>query len=76
MLTTPEEDDEEEHFVDVSDEDEDEEKEKTDEDAAKMKPTKSNNLYDGRKRDPRFSNADASCLWELVSCEFICRHHL
>lgn len=23
--------------------------------------------YDGRKRDPEFSNADKSCLWELVS---------
>lgn len=24
-------------------------------------------LYDGRKRDPEHSNADKSCLWELVS---------
>jgi ribosome biogenesis protein MAK21 len=23
--------------------------------------------YDGRKRDPEHSNADKSCLWELVS---------
>jgi ribosome biogenesis protein MAK21 len=25
------------------------------------------NGYDGRKRDPEYSNADRSCLWELVS---------
>jgi ribosome biogenesis protein MAK21 len=24
--------------------------------------------YDGRKRDPEHSNAEKSCLWELVSC--------
>jgi ribosome biogenesis protein MAK21 len=24
-------------------------------------------VYDGRKRDPEHSNADKSCLWELVS---------
>jgi ribosome biogenesis protein MAK21 len=24
--------------------------------------------YDGRKRDPEYSNAQRSCLWELVSC--------
>ena len=23
--------------------------------------------YDGKKRDPEFSNAENSCLWELVS---------
>lgn len=31
-------------------------------------------VYDGRKRDPEYSNADKSCLWETVSrshCEFI-----
>jgi ribosome biogenesis protein MAK21 len=26
--------------------------------------------YDGSKRDPRFSNADRSCLWELVRLFF------
>ena len=25
-------------------------------------------VYDGRKRDPEYSNAQTSCLWELVSC--------
>lgn len=24
--------------------------------------------YDGRKRDPEYSNANRSCLWEVVSC--------
>jgi ribosome biogenesis protein MAK21 len=28
---------------------------------------KSDSKYDPRKRDPQFSNADKSCLWELVS---------
>jgi ribosome biogenesis protein MAK21 len=28
---------------------------------------KRENFYDGRKRDPEHSNADKSCLWELVS---------
>lgn len=34
-----------------------------------------NNLslgYDARKRDPQFSNAERSCLWELVSLYDIC----
>ena len=25
-------------------------------------------IYDGRKRDPRYSNADRTCLWEMVGC--------
>lgn len=53
MLNTPEEDDEEEHFVDEPEEGEN-------------KPVKKVLEYDGRKRDPRFSNAEKSCLWELV----------
>ena len=28
-------------------------------------------VYDGRKRDPEHSNAEKSCLWELVSQSFI-----
>ena len=27
--------------------------------------------YDGRKRDPEHSNADKSCLWELVSSNYV-----
>lgn len=31
------------------------------------KPERAAESYDGRKRDPEHSNADKSCLWELVS---------
>ncbi|KAI8065907.1 CBF/Mak21 family-domain-containing protein [Gongronella butleri] len=58
MLTTPEENDDE-QFVDApDDEDQDESK------PAAALPTMT--LYDGRKRDPRFSHAEHSCLWELL----------
>ncbi|RPB25876.1 CBF-domain-containing protein [Terfezia boudieri ATCC MYA-4762] len=73
MLDTPEarEDDEEEAFRDVPDEDDDVDKAKRvalekamkeAEDRAK----KLRDLYDGRKRDPEFANADKSCLWEII----------
>lgn len=53
MLKTPEEEeDEEEHYVDEPE---------------KMETKKKVDAYDGRKRDPRFSNAEKSCLWELVN---------
>ncbi|KAI1505336.1 CBF/Mak21 family-domain-containing protein [Biscogniauxia marginata] len=29
-------------------------------------PTKIDGMYDGRKRDPEYSNAHRSCLWELI----------
>ncbi|KAI8983765.1 CBF/Mak21 family-domain-containing protein [Pilobolus umbonatus] len=57
MLNTPEEDDEDEHFVDAPEEGEEE---------VKVEVEKKRVEYDGRKRDPRFSNADKSCLWELI----------
>ena len=59
------EDDEEEIFRDVPDEDE-----KQDEPAPQSKPQNPTNGYDSRKRDPEHSNADKSCLWELVSALF------
>ncbi|KAL0073542.1 hypothetical protein F4703DRAFT_1897086 [Phycomyces blakesleeanus] len=70
MLTSPEDDDEEEHFVDMPDEDE-EEGENEEKKSETKTETKETTLdmsaqYDGRKRDPRFSNAEKSCLWELV----------
>ena len=34
-------------------------------------PKKRSRVYDGRKRDPEYSNADKSCLWEIVSWLFI-----
>ncbi|ORX44109.1 CBF-domain-containing protein [Hesseltinella vesiculosa] len=64
MLTTPEENDEE-QFVDAP-EDDDEDVKPT---AEPQQPTLT--LYDGRKRDPRFSNAEGSCLWELLPL----KHH-
>ena len=41
---------------------------------AKQKPQ----LYDGRKREPEYSNADRSCLWEIVGavCDVIIVHVL
>lgn len=76
LLTDPEEHDDmdEEVFRDVPEEDDDLD--------SSLKPSKDDhvhpdrfqstapkreNVYDGRKRDPEHSNADKSCLWELVS---------
>ena len=60
--------DEEEHFRDVQEDGDDHrapaEVETSNGDAAK-KP--SSRTYDGRKRDPEYSNAENSCLWELVT---------
>jgi ribosome biogenesis protein MAK21 len=66
LVDQPEEDDddEEEVFRDVPDE-EDQAAWKGDEAAETAK--KVANGYDARKRDPQHSNADKSCLWELVS---------
>ncbi|KAF8440099.1 CBF/Mak21 family-domain-containing protein [Terfezia claveryi] len=73
MLDTPEarEDDEEEAFRDVPDEDDDVDKAKRVALEKAMKEAEDcaknlRNLYDGRKRDPEFSNADKSCLWEII----------
>lgn len=64
LFDQPEEndDDEEEVFKDVPDEDE-----KQSEVEVETKPEKLTNGYDPRKRDPEHSNADKTCLWELVS---------
>lgn len=35
-------------------------------------PSESRPVYDGRKRNPEHSNAQRSCLWELVSHGYIC----
>jgi ribosome biogenesis protein MAK21 len=63
LITQPEEDDDEEHFDDAPDSDD----EASTKPKAKIVPAANNNIYDGRKRDPRFANADKTCLWELVS---------
>lgn len=57
--------DEEEHFEDVKSEDED--NKPTD------KPKKTLEVYDGRKRDPRFANASSSSIWEIG--EFLNHYH-
>lgn len=66
LIDQPEEDesDDEEVFRDVPDE-EDQPNETSKEVAETAK--KVVNGYDSRKRDPQHSNADKSCLWELVS---------
>ncbi|KGO73504.1 CCAAT-binding factor [Penicillium italicum] len=63
LVDQPEEndDDDEEVFRDVLDED-DEQPEL----APVVEAKKHNNVYDPRKRDPEHSNADRSCLWELL----------
>jgi ribosome biogenesis protein MAK21 len=64
LVDQPEEldDDEEENFRDVPDEDDEQVEEAP---VAEVK-AKKNNAYDPRKRDPEHSNADRSCLWELL----------
>lgn len=72
LFDQPEDDDsDEEVFKDVPDED-DERQEQTE--VSQTKPRKPSNGYDPRKRDPEHSNADKTCLWELVSsnsCLFV-----
>lgn len=67
LVDQPEEDesDEEEVFRDVPDEDDQQEQAETNKQVGTTK--KVNDGYDARKRDPQHSNADKSCLWELVS---------
>lgn len=67
LIDQPEEDDSdgEEVFRDVPDEEDEPAAGKSDK--ATEPANKVNNGYDARKRDPLHSNADKSCLWELVS---------
>ncbi|KAI9104557.1 CBF/Mak21 family-domain-containing protein [Phlyctochytrium arcticum] len=74
MVSTPEEslEDGEEKFVDAVEEDDEEIKEPSTVataevvEAAKPEPVALKSAqYDGRKREPLYANADASCLWEL-----------
>lgn len=61
LVAEPEDDDEEEHFVDAPDsEDEGAKKES-------VAPVKKwDTAYDGKKREPQYAHAENSCLWELV----------
>ena len=63
MINQAEEDDEEEKYVDVRSDDGE------DGSLGPVSPDLERFRYDGRKRDPIYSNADRSCLWELVSQE-------
>lgn len=64
LIDQPEdnESDDEEVFRDVPDEDDEQTQPAVPED----KQQKPSNRYDPRKRDPEHSNADKTCLWELV----------
>jgi ribosome biogenesis protein MAK21 len=65
LVDQPEADDsdDEEVFKDVPDEDDEQQPTKAVETG---NPKKVTNGYDSRKRDPQHSNADKSCLWEMV----------
>lgn len=66
LFDQPEENDsdDEEVFRDVPDEDDEKQGEA---EVSETKPKEPTNGYDPRKRDPEHSNADRTCLWELVS---------
>ena len=66
MVSLPEESDEEEVFVDMP---EDEETPGQKDVKSKAAMAKATIKYDGRRRDPQFSNADKTCLWDLVCLE-------
>ena len=67
LIDQPEENeiDEEEEFHDVPEEGEENQSPRATAIEAKENQTKA--MYDGRKRQPEYSNADKSCLWEIVS---------
>lgn len=73
LISDPEEEDEddEEVFRDVPDEEDETSAAVTKENMVHpdrvQPPPPNKNKYDGRKREPEHSNADKSCLWELVS---------
>ncbi|KAG0213725.1 hypothetical protein BGX28_003669 [Mortierella sp. GBA30] len=72
MISQPEDNEEEENFKDAPEEDEHTEKEKATEqdkenDSKDSEGKTNGNLkYDGRKREPLYSNADKTCLWEMT----------
>lgn len=72
LVDQPEEDesDEEEVFRDVPDEDDPRQEGEKGETNTQVETSakKNHNGYDARKRDPQHSNAEKSCLWEIVSC--------
>ncbi|ORX82922.1 CBF-domain-containing protein [Anaeromyces robustus] len=77
MITQPEENDsDEEEFKDVSEDEEESdssEKENKVSEENNTKEIKSSKKYDGKKRDPLYTNVDNSCLWELT--QFTSHYH-
>jgi ribosome biogenesis protein MAK21 len=75
LMDQPEEDesDEEEVFRDVPDEEDGQPQDEARHTTEGPQERKQIHGYDPRKRDPQHSNADRSCLWELVSLStFLC----
>ncbi|RDW66255.1 CBF-domain-containing protein [Coleophoma cylindrospora] len=74
LLNDPEESDEieEEIYRDVIDDDEVQHNEIMHPDRAEISKRRGH-VYDGRKRDPEHSNADKSCLWEIIP--FLAHYH-
>jgi len=67
MITQPEEDDnDEEEFKDVDEDKSDNEDDSSEIENTKTEENKLSKKYDGKKRDPLYTNVDNSCLWELA----------
>ncbi|KAF9423945.1 hypothetical protein BGZ94_008128 [Podila epigama] len=76
LISQSEDHEEEENFKDAPEENEDadtskdkDEKDEKEEDAkesSETKPSANSQKYDGRKREPLYSNADKTCLWEMT----------
>ena len=62
MLIEPE-DEGDEHFVDAPEEG----RPAASTSSTSKAPASIDRTYDGKKREPQYAHADASCLWELVS---------
>ena len=65
--TEEEDSDEEEHFQDVQEDNDGLRAQLSSSTRDKTAKARAPRTYDGRKRDPEYSNAEDSCLWELVS---------
>ncbi|KAF9130984.1 hypothetical protein BGX30_013289 [Mortierella sp. GBA39] len=68
MVSQPEDNEEEESFKDAPEDDENEDKEEKKEEKKEEDAKKPDGAlkYDGRKREPLYSNADKTCLWEMA----------
>ncbi|KAG0078170.1 hypothetical protein BGZ92_001595 [Podila epicladia] len=67
MISQTEDHEEEESFKDAPEDAEDKENKDEDEESEEKKdPKDDKQKYDGRKREPLYSNADKTCLWEMT----------